>query len=68
MSKNYKKDSIHSPCEFDTLPYPGWGSTPVFFSSKEITNMPYITFFSVLDRPGENRKEGLQPPPWLDKG
>ena len=34
---------------------------------KEITFMPLVTFFSVLERPGKNRKGGLQQPPWLDE-
>ena len=29
--------------------------------------MPLITFFSVLERPEENRK-GVEQPPWLDEG
>ena len=29
---------------------------------KEITHMPLVTFFSILERPGKNR-EGLQQPP-----
>ena len=55
-----------------TLPltaYPsiGEGGNPIFFIKmiakgvKEITYIPYITFFSVLERPGKNRKWGLQP-------
>ena len=33
----------------------------------EITYMPLVTFFIVLERPGETVK-GLQQPPWLDEG
>ena len=29
--------------------------------------MPLVNLFSVLERPGKNRK-GLQQPPWLDEG
>ena len=35
---------------------------------KEITYMPLVTFFSVLERPGENRKGSCNNPPWLDEG
>ena len=35
---------------------------------KEITQMPLVTFFSVLEGPEKNRNGGLQQPPWLDKG
>ena len=30
---------------------------------KEITYMPMVTFFSILERPGENRKGGCNNPP-----
>ena len=35
---------------------------------KEITYMPLVTFFSVLERPGKNGKGGCNNPPWLDEG
>ena len=35
---------------------------------KEITYMPLVTFFSVLEQPGKNRKGGCNNPPWLDEG
>ena len=35
---------------------------------KKITYMPLVTFFSVLDVPGKNRKGGWNNPPWLDEG
>ena len=35
---------------------------------KEITYMPLVTFFSVLELPGKNRKGGCNNPPWLDEG
>ena len=35
---------------------------------KEITYMTLVTFFSVLERPGKNRKNNPPPPPWLDEG
>ena len=54
-----------------TLP-PGKVVQPIFFMKmtvkdvKEITYMPLVNFFGVLERPGKNRKE--QPPPlWLDE-
>ena len=34
---------------------------------KEITYMPLITFFSVLERPGKNLK-GVQQPPLVRRG
>ena len=30
--------------------------------------MPLVTFFSVLELPEKNRKEGCNNPPWLDEG
>ena len=30
--------------------------------------MLLVTFFSILERPGENRKGGCNNPPWLDEG
>ena len=63
------------PSDFDGLPYPRDSGkvVPQFFfmkmnanDVKEITyNMPLVTFFSVLERPG-NRKGNN--PPWLDEG
>ena len=35
---------------------------------KEITYMPLVTFFSVLEVPGKNRTGGCNNPPWLDEG
>ena len=35
---------------------------------KEITYMPLVTFFSVLERPGKNRKGSCNNPLWLDEG
>ena len=69
MSKNWKR--LHpspSPSDFDGLPYPGEGGTPIVFMKmtakdvKEITYMPLVTFFSVLERPGKTVR-GLQQPP-----
>ena len=75
MSKIWKR--LHPPPHPLTLTaYPTPGKVvPQFFFMKitakyviEITFMPLVTFFSVLERPEENRKGGLQPPPWLDEG
>ena len=48
------------PSDFDSLPYPLIRWYPQFFSwkmtakdVKEITYMPLVTFFSVLERPGK---------------
>ena len=64
-----------SPSNFDGLPYPRVRWYPQFFfikmtakDVKEITYMPLVTFFSVLERPGKNRKGGCNNPPWLDEG
>ena len=35
---------------------------------KEITYMPLVTFFSFLERPGKNRKGGLQQSPLVRRG
>ena len=35
---------------------------------KEITYMPLVTFFNVLERPGKNRKGGLQQTPLVRRG
>ena len=35
---------------------------------KEITYMPLVTFFSVLEPPEKNRKGGCNNLPWLGKG
>ena len=34
---------------------------------KEITFMPLVTFFSVLERPEKNSEGGCNYPPWLDE-
>ena len=34
---------------------------------KEITYMPLVIFFGVLEQPGKTVR-GLQQPPWLDQG
>ena len=66
-----------SPSDFDGLPYPRVRWYPRFFfikmtakDVKEITYMPQITFCSVLERPGTNRKGGgvATTPLWLDEG
>ena len=64
-----------SPSDFDGLPYPRVRWYPQFFfvkmtakDVKEITYMPLVTFFSILERPGKKRKGGCNYPPWLDKG
>ena len=54
--------------DFDGLPTPRVRFYPNYFIKmtsndvKEITYMPLITFFSVLERPGKTRT-GVQPPP-----
>ena len=35
---------------------------------KEITYMPLVTFFSVLERPGKNRKGSCNNPPLVRRG
>ena len=35
---------------------------------KEITNLPLVTFFRVLERPGKNRKGVLRQPPLVRRG
>ena len=74
MSKTEVASTPPHSLTFDGLPYPGQGGTPIFFfmkitakGVKEITHMPLVTFFSVLERPGENRR-GSCNPPWLDEG
>ena len=65
-----------SPSDFDGLPYPRVRRYPQFFffmkmtakDVQEITNMPLVTFFSVLERPGKNSKGGCSNPSWLDEG
>ena len=64
-----------SPSDFDGLPYPRVRWYPQFFfmkmttkDVKEITYMPLVTFFSVLEQQGKNRKGGCNNPPWLDEG
>ena len=64
-----------SPSDFDGLPYPRERWYPQFFfmkmtakDVKEITYMPVVTFFSVLEVPGKKRKGGCNNPPWLDEG
>ena len=64
MSKNWK--SLHPPRHPLTLtayPTPGKVVPPIFFfmkmtakDVKEITFMPLVTFFSVLERPGKKSK------------
>ena len=61
MSETWKR--LHPPpppSDFDGLPYPGKVVPPIFFfmkmtakDVKEITYMPLVTFFSVLERPGK---------------
>ena len=62
-----------SPSDFDGLPYPRVRWYPQHFflkmtaqDVKEITYTPLVIFFSVLERPGKNRKGNN--PPWLDEG
>ena len=64
-----------SPSDIDGFPTPGLGGTPIFVfmkmtakDVKEITYMPLVTFFSVLERPGKNFKGGLQRPPLVRRG
>ena len=48
--------------------------TPIFFmkmtakDDKEITYMPLVTFFSVLERPGKNHKGVATTPPLFRRG
>ena len=75
MSKSEKGCSHPQyPLTLTAYPTPGLGGSLNFVfmkmtakDAKEITFMPSVTFFIVLERPGKNRK-GLQPPPWLDEG
>ena len=70
MSKNWKR--LHSPPHPLTLTAyttPGKVVPPIFFfmkmtakDVKEITYMPLVTFFSVLERQGNNRKGGCNNP------
>ena len=63
-----------SPSDFDGLFYPRVRWYPHFFffmkmtakDVKEITYMPLVTFFSVLERQRKSRKGNN--PPWLDDG
>ena len=56
-----------------TLP-PGKVVPPIFFMKmtakdvEEITYMPLVTFFSVLERPGGKTVKGLQQPPLVRRG
>ena len=60
------------PSDFDGLPYPRVGGIPNFFMKmtakdvKEITYMPLVTFFRVLERPGKNRKRGVATTPLVN--
>ena len=65
-----KVASTPSPSDFDGLPYPRVRWYPQKMTAKdvkEITNMPLVTFFSVLERPGKNRK-GVTTTPLLRRG
>ena len=62
MSKTEVASTPPSPSDLNGLPYPGQGGTPNFFfffmkitakDVKEITYMPLVTFFSVLERLGK---------------
>ena len=64
------KRSQQPPSLSDGLPYPRVRWYPQFFFTimtakdvKEITFMPLVTFFSVLERPGKKNVRGLQQPP-----
>ena len=55
-----------SPSDFDGLPYPRVRWYPQFFFHENYRKrckrdylLPLVTFFSVLERPGENRKDNL---------
>ena len=64
---------LPSPSDLDGLPYSRVRWYPQFFfftkmtakDVKEITNMPLVTFFSVLERPGKHRKGCWNNPPTL---
>ena len=70
-----EKGCIHPPhpLTLTAYPTPGKGGTPIFFMKmtakdvKEITYMPLVTFFSVLERPGKNRK-GVATTPLVRRG
>ena len=62
FSYNWKGRNIPPPpSDFDGLPYPRLRLYPQFFffmkmtakDVKEITYMPLVTFFSVLEQPGK---------------
>ena len=64
-----------SPSDFDSLPYSWVRWYPQFFlmkmtakDVKEITYMPLVTFFSVLERLGKNVRGVATTPHWLDEG
>ena len=68
---------MHPPPHSLTLtayPTSGKGGTPIFFMKmtekdvKEITYMPLVILFSVLERPGKKPQGGCNNPPWLDEG
>ena len=70
--KTEKVATTPPPSDFGGLPYPRVRWHPQFFfmkmtakDVKKITYMPLVAFFSVLERPGKNRKNN---PPWLDEG
>ena len=76
MSKNWKKvASTPHPLALTAYPTPGKGY-PIFFMKmtakdvKEITFMPLVTFFSVLEQPGKTRKgvATTPPPPLVRRG
>ena len=68
-----EKGCIHPPLTLTAYPTSGKVVPPFFFMKmttkdvKEITFMPLVTFFSVLERPGENRNRGVATTP-LDEG
>ena len=71
FSKNWK-GCINPPHPLTLTAYPTSGKVvpPQFFfmkmtakDVKEITLMPLVTFFSVLELPEKNRKEGCNNPP-----
>ena len=60
-----------SPSDFDGLPYPRvrWYPKMTAKDVKEITYMPLVTFFSILERPGKTRKGvATTPPPLVRRG
>ena len=72
--KTEKVATTPPPSDFDGLPYPRvrWYPKFVFMKMtakdvKEITYMPLVTFFSVLERPGKTVR-GLQQPPLVRRG